>query len=339
MTPDEPSGPAMSHARAAVRAGDVIYSRLAPVGDRESVGAMLERNVSRLADRPVFCERRDGRYAGVTWLEFATRVASFARFLGAHGVGAGARVAVVSPNRGEMLVAEMATMCIGATYVPIFAAYPADQLQALIGKTAPAALLVAGLDQLQRAGVPDTARLVVSFDAITPSPFDAVMRGRGVSQMTYDYVVLALPASVLRRVPITPALPAQQHDAIARVLVRYRVDVRDHREGHRTDLDGLEPGGERPRRGCHERAVERGAHLERDRLAPRPVDRRVLHDDQARPALRPLHVVIDQSVGDAANITSQVRPHGGHHKSILELHAAYFYRFKKLHPDSPSTTQ
>jgi monoamine oxidase len=35
--------------------------------------------------------------------------------------------------------------------------------------------------------------------------------------MTCDYVVLTLPASVLRRVPITPALPAQQHDAIARL--------------------------------------------------------------------------------------------------------------------------
>jgi monoamine oxidase len=30
-----------------------------------------------------------------------------------------------------------------------------------------------------------------------------------------DYVVFAIPATLLRRVPITPALPAQQHDAIA----------------------------------------------------------------------------------------------------------------------------
>ena len=45
----------------------------------------------------------------------------------------------------------------------------------------------------------------------------SLKHGRGVSQMTCDYVVLTLPASVLRRVPITPALPAQQHDAIARL--------------------------------------------------------------------------------------------------------------------------
>ena len=40
---------------------------------------------------------------------------------------------------------------------------------------------------------------------------------RSVSQLTCDYAVLALPASILRRVPITPPLPAQQHEAIARL--------------------------------------------------------------------------------------------------------------------------
>jgi monoamine oxidase len=35
--------------------------------------------------------------------------------------------------------------------------------------------------------------------------------------MTCDYALLTLPATLLRRVPITPALPAQQHDAIARL--------------------------------------------------------------------------------------------------------------------------
>src|SRR5262249_11968408 len=32
-----------------------------------------------------------------------------------------------------------------------------------------------------------------------------------------SYLVLALPASVLRRIPISPALPPQQHDAIAKL--------------------------------------------------------------------------------------------------------------------------
>jgi monoamine oxidase len=52
-------------------------------------------------------------------------------------------------------------------------------------------------------------------------------RGRGVraslkhrkdtAQLQVDYVLFALPATLLRRIPITPALPAQQHEAIARL--------------------------------------------------------------------------------------------------------------------------
>jgi monoamine oxidase len=36
---------------------------------------------------------------------------------------------------------------------------------------------------------------------------------RGQAQTTCDYVVLALPATVLRRIPITPSVPARQHEA------------------------------------------------------------------------------------------------------------------------------
>jgi monoamine oxidase len=44
-----------------------------------------------------------------------------------------------------------------------------------------------------------------------------VRAARTQSQISCDYAVLALPATVLRRVPITPPLPAPQHDAIVRL--------------------------------------------------------------------------------------------------------------------------
>lgn len=45
----------------------------------------------------------------------------------------------------------------------------------------------------------------------------SVKHGRTVSQIACDYLVCALPTTVLRRVPIAPALPALQHEAIARL--------------------------------------------------------------------------------------------------------------------------
>jgi monoamine oxidase len=45
----------------------------------------------------------------------------------------------------------------------------------------------------------------------------SVKHGRQVSTLQCDYLVFALPTTLLRRIPIAPALPAQQHDAIARL--------------------------------------------------------------------------------------------------------------------------
>jgi monoamine oxidase len=44
-----------------------------------------------------------------------------------------------------------------------------------------------------------------------------VRRGRTTSTITCDYVILALPAPLVRRIPITPGLPPQQHEAFARL--------------------------------------------------------------------------------------------------------------------------
>jgi monoamine oxidase len=45
----------------------------------------------------------------------------------------------------------------------------------------------------------------------------SVRRRKELAQIQADYVIFALPASLLRRIPITPALPAQQHEAISRL--------------------------------------------------------------------------------------------------------------------------
>ncbi|HEY5546834.1 MAG TPA: AMP-binding protein [Gemmatimonadaceae bacterium] len=194
-------GEVMRHARAATRDGNVISSRLAPIGERETVGSLLARNASRFAERPAYRERRDGRLETVTWDQLLRDVVAFGRFLSASGVRAGERVAVISPNRGEVLVAELATMGIGAIYTPIFAGYAADQLQALVAHAEPAALLLAGASQLEQVGVPPSARTVVTFDPLPPgmtaraAPHlafaDAVRRGRSINGSMAEWLATA----------------------------------------------------------------------------------------------------------------------------------------------------
>lgn len=45
----------------------------------------------------------------------------------------------------------------------------------------------------------------------------SVKNGRHAAQLQSDYLLFTVPASVLRRIPITPTLPAQQHEAIGRL--------------------------------------------------------------------------------------------------------------------------
>jgi long-subunit acyl-CoA synthetase (AMP-forming) len=176
---------AMSHALAAMREGDTIRSQLAPVGERESVGGLLARNLARFSAHAVYAERRDGAFRAVSWEAFARDIASFAGFLAASGVQPGARVAVVSPNRGEMLVAEFATMGLGAIYVPIFAGYPADQVQELLGEVDATVVIVAGRGQL--AGVRPTAsmRALVTFDDVESATVAPLLYGADVRHVVF----------------------------------------------------------------------------------------------------------------------------------------------------------
>ena len=45
----------------------------------------------------------------------------------------------------------------------------------------------------------------------------SLKHGRQTAQLQCDYVIFAVPAPLLRRVPIMPALPAQQHEAISKL--------------------------------------------------------------------------------------------------------------------------
>src|SRR5450756_3124705 len=75
------AGSAMSLRSSAVRDGNVVYSRLRPIGERETVGAMLARNAARLADHPIYgVKQRDGKFRRVTWGQCLGDVVTFGRF-------------------------------------------------------------------------------------------------------------------------------------------------------------------------------------------------------------------------------------------------------------------
>jgi monoamine oxidase len=83
--------------------------------------------------------------------------------------------------------------------------------------------IAGGNDQLATAlAKPLGERLHLNTDVVAVSQRGQIVRvgvktAGTLSQITCDYCILALPASVLRRIPITPALPARQHEAVSRL--------------------------------------------------------------------------------------------------------------------------
>jgi monoamine oxidase len=70
------------------------------------------------------------------------------------------------------------------------------------------------------AALGDRVRLrteVVAVSQRGPRVRVTLKDARAQSQLTCDYVVFAVPAALLRRIPITPSLAAQQHEAFGRL--------------------------------------------------------------------------------------------------------------------------
>lgn len=153
------------HARTAIRRDDVLESRLEPSGDSEAIGALLARNAARFADHAIVRYSRGAEFRSLTWEQFLVQVAALGEFLSEQGVGAGDRVVAIAPNRHELLVVEFATMCLGAMYVPIFAGYSRDQIQALVDEAEPRVIAVEAVAAAWLR-VPGAARAVVTFDAV-----------------------------------------------------------------------------------------------------------------------------------------------------------------------------
>ncbi len=81
---------------------------------------MFFETMKDMGDRPLFWAKRDGTWQPVSGAEAARRTAAVARYLAGIGVGPGDRVMLISENRPEWGIADMAIMSVGAIAVPAY---------------------------------------------------------------------------------------------------------------------------------------------------------------------------------------------------------------------------
>ena len=130
--------------------------------------AMFFDQAERLADRPLLISKHDGVWRDQSWGEVASAITKAAGGLRSLGVGHGDRVAIVSENRPEWLIADFAIMLLGAITVPAYTtSTTADHLHTL--RDSGARVVLVSSAALMRKVLPASLQLpdiraVVSFN-------------------------------------------------------------------------------------------------------------------------------------------------------------------------------
>ncbi len=157
--------------------------------------------VDRFADRPAAMRyRREGQWIPITHTELLDRVHAASIGLLELGVQRGDRVAILSENRPEWVVADYACLTAGCTDVPIYATLPARQAEYVLRDSGAVAIFVSTADQLAKVqeirGALPALRHVISFD---PAAADGVLtlgdledRGRAARDRHPDWRSRAL---------------------------------------------------------------------------------------------------------------------------------------------------
>jgi long-chain acyl-CoA synthetase len=124
--------------------------------------------LARHARADAFNYKRGGEWQHISGAEFVSRVRSVAAGLRALGVARGERVALLSENRPEWSLADLAILSLGAVNVPIYTTQAVDQVRYILTNSEARVLFVSNrrIFRHARAGVEaSSVEKIIFFDA------------------------------------------------------------------------------------------------------------------------------------------------------------------------------
>jgi len=132
------------------RIGKVHQSPIQLEAYEPSLGKIVQDRCQRWAKQTYIRSRVGEVEHEISREEFGKNVFQIARHLIDQGIQPGHRIAMLSENRVEMFMFELAAISIGATSIPIFAGYPKAQVAYVIGHARPRFVVVSGVHQLEK---------------------------------------------------------------------------------------------------------------------------------------------------------------------------------------------
>src|SRR5947208_16968466 len=134
-----------------------------------SVPAMCLEAMRRHAKQDALCLKKEGQWLRISGEAIIQRVRAVALGLSALGVKRGDRVALLSENRPDWSVVDLAILSLGAVNVPIYTTQAPEQVRYILEDSGARVLFVSGKKVFRHArpGVEpvETLERVVFFDS------------------------------------------------------------------------------------------------------------------------------------------------------------------------------
>src|SRR6476661_4566149 len=108
----------------------------------DNLVSLFLARASEKDDRPFLWAKREGQWRSISWNEAARQVAALAEALKRIGLEPGDRVALVSENRPEWLIADLAIMAAGCVTVPTYTTNTTRDHMHILGNSGARAVIV-----------------------------------------------------------------------------------------------------------------------------------------------------------------------------------------------------
>jgi long-chain acyl-CoA synthetase len=175
----------------------------------QTTPARLLENGRRLADRPAYSTRIDGRWNPVSWADFADEIKTAARALLALGVTPGDRVAILGWNRPAWTIFDVAAMAIGAVPAGIYPTSSSEECEYVLNHSGSLVLLVQDHEQWEKIerirSVVPALHTVVSMPESGPIDADVVMTWDAFMERANGAAADAVDARLMELGPSDPA--------------------------------------------------------------------------------------------------------------------------------------
>jgi long-chain acyl-CoA synthetase len=144
-----------------------------------TINQMLQNTIQQYGAKAALSCKIDGAYQDISYAELANQVKYFCLGLIELGIRKGDRVALLSENRPEWAITDLAILAVGGVTVPPFSTLTSPQIEYIVRDSGAKLICVSSEKQVQKVkafdNMPTNLQQVIIFDSIERETDDSVL--------------------------------------------------------------------------------------------------------------------------------------------------------------------